>query len=1315
HTINAKGNDSDVDDLMADLSLVLVDNPTQGTVVIRSGAFVYTPSTDFNGSDAFTYKLTDPGNAESNTVTVTLTVQSVNDEPIANDDTVQTAEDTAVSISPLDNDSDADGTLSASTVTVVTSVTHGQLINNGDGTLAYTPSENYNGSDSFTYTVQDNESGTSNTATVTLTVTSVNDNPVATDDTATVNEDSSVLISPLTNDTDVDGSVASLVIDTAPTQGAAVVNADNTVTYTPATNFNGSDQFTYHAVDDVGAASSSAQVSITVTKVNASPSISGTPTSSVFEDIAYNFTPTLSDQDQDVWTVSATNLPSWLSLNTATGAITGTPSNSDVGVYSNILLSVSDGEASAELAAFAITVINTNDAPVANDDAYSLNEGALLISSALDGVLVNDVDVDGNSLEATLVTGPSRASSFSFSPDGTFSYQHNGGENVSDRFTYTISDGAATSAEATVTITVNPVNDPPVFSTTPTQTQVVQGENYRYAVGVQDSDSRADVSIQSGPDWLLLSDGELTGTAPLGSLGTETVTLVASDGEFEVTQTFTVEVVAREQAKIQIDTQWVGTPAVVGDELSLIITVSHLSGPAVNNATLRATVTGSTDTQLPNCTAVSSNNWTCAVNIEAEGNASFRMALKPNVAGDVVATLRVVDQNDTRVAVKITDASIGEAVVSQGNSQFNLSAATAIASMQLLPDASRELVAGTSLGGAVKLLDYDLDTGVATEIGEIANTGETEAIEIADLNLDGLLDIVVVNSNGAASNIYYNQGNLLFQADANNSQFARGVHAIIQDLNDDGYPEVIIGGNGSTIQVYENQAGVVNDRAFVLNAPAFIHHIASLKRSSQQAWQGRLVLSGQDSVYLMNYLIDELTDASTNSNTDQNSTAQIRAKVQISSTTQLDIPNVSSLQVVDLDGDGEEEIITSNVHTEDSAENTAVNIVSVTANQLATVATLGSASSINVDVGDFNGDGQQDLIVTNENNAHQIYLGTGTTSNFTAKETVISKTSALSLTDDLNEDGLSDILIYDESEEVVDVFISTADGELGVSTDLRVSAQLTSLSDAEFRIRYALLVENAGSASVQDVELRIQLPTELAVESLPEEGDCVESDDQTIRCTLATFAAGATQQFDFILRGVAGLENQMVVAKLSSAAREVAPEDNTSTGALANVFGGSSIAVKGGGSSGGALNYPVVLALLGLLACRRRAGCWGRCLGGVGIMAKSDADGRNVVNVFTVLMSTLAGGFVLLQAPTAYAWELKWPPENVYVEALLGRVSTSWQTETFEEKLDPVTQSASVLSRKVNRTGHNFVAGYQLDSRWSVEVGYLDWGRVELK
>lgn len=354
-------NDSDLDGSIDVSTITAVVEPANGTVTAQSdGSFNYTPNADFNGSDSFTYTVKDDQDAVSSQATVSITVNAVNDAPVATNDVAVLQEDSSFDINVAGNDSDVDSSLDLSSLTVTVQPAQGSvsLVNN---MFRYTPNQNFDGSDSFSYTINDTEGSTSNVATVAITVQSVNDAPLANDDSVTTDEDTSVDISLLTNDQDIDGTLdATSVVTDQPSNGSIQVN-NGVVTYTPAENFSGTDQFTYTVNDDSGETSNSATVTVTVTSVNDLPVISGTPATSVLEGAAYSFTPTLSDIEGDSLTVTASNLPGWMTLNSSTGALSGSPVVGDAGVYANILLQVSDGQGSTDLTAFTIEVIGDND------------------------------------------------------------------------------------------------------------------------------------------------------------------------------------------------------------------------------------------------------------------------------------------------------------------------------------------------------------------------------------------------------------------------------------------------------------------------------------------------------------------------------------------------------------------------------------------------------------------------------------------------------------------------------------------------------------------------------------------------------------------------------------------------------------------------------------------------------------------------------------------------------------------------------------------------------------------------------------------
>jgi VCBS repeat-containing protein len=214
----------------------------------------------------------------STNATVTITVTPLNDGPVALNDAYTTPEDTTLTIPAagvLANDSDSDG--DPLTAVLVSGVSHGTLNLEANGAFTYTPSINYTGVDSFVYRATDGV--LSSNATVTITVTPVNDppEPGVAGDSYTVLEDQTLTIAApgvLANDTDVDADPLTAVLVTGVSHGTLTLNPNGSFVYTPEANYFGPDSFVYMA-NDGQANSTPATVNITVIPVNDAPSFTG--------------------------------------------------------------------------------------------------------------------------------------------------------------------------------------------------------------------------------------------------------------------------------------------------------------------------------------------------------------------------------------------------------------------------------------------------------------------------------------------------------------------------------------------------------------------------------------------------------------------------------------------------------------------------------------------------------------------------------------------------------------------------------------------------------------------------------------------------------------------------------------------------------------------------------------------------------------------------------------------------------------------------------------------------------------------------------
>ncbi|MEM6319797.1 MAG: Ig-like domain-containing protein [Bacteroidota bacterium] len=453
--VDVQANDSDADEDSLITSITAL--PVKGTAtVLMDSTISYVPMMDSTGTDVIIYQVCDTSGLCSETF-VQITILPVNDAPVAVKDSVVIPEDTTnVKIAVLANDFDVDG--DAITIDSLFATTSGVAYTVTNDTINYGPLNNFNGLDSIQYIICD--TALCDTNFVIINVLPVNDPPVAVKDSLVVSEDTSnVKIAILVNDLDLDGD--SLTIDSlfAATSGATVTLTTDTLCYTPPSNFNGLDSIKYIVSD--GALTDSTFVMINVLSINDQP-IAVNDTVTVLEDanpaiIAVQAND--SDLDGDLFGTSIVTAPTQGSAIQSGGNINYMPTLNFNGVDSLEYRICDTGTPSlCDTAKVYITIQPVNDVPVAANDTICIPEDTLF---ALVPVLNNDVDIDGDALQISIITSAQHSMADSVVSGDTLFYRPVLNYNGLDSVQYRASDGTLADS-AWVYIKISPVNDAPV-------------------------------------------------------------------------------------------------------------------------------------------------------------------------------------------------------------------------------------------------------------------------------------------------------------------------------------------------------------------------------------------------------------------------------------------------------------------------------------------------------------------------------------------------------------------------------------------------------------------------------------------------------------------------------------------------------------------------------------------------------------------------------------------------------------------------------------------------------------------------------------
>ncbi|EKG2655718.1 tandem-95 repeat protein [Vibrio parahaemolyticus] len=541
YTIDLNTAFSDVDNVDGELTFSVSGN-SNVLVSIENGIATISPTADWNGSETLTFTATDPI-GESISQRVDFTVAPVADI-VADKATV--VEDTSTVIKVLGNDTfEGDGKVVS--LDTNNGPANGTVSVNPDGSVTYTPNDNYQGTDSFTYIVT--SGGVSESTTVSVDVTPVNDAPVAKDDTAITDEDTPVTIDVLPNDNDIDGDKLSIQSASVPEAQGKVEIVDGKLVFTPAENFNGDAEITYTVTD--GELTDEAKVAVTVNPVNDAPTIKVDAVESITEDavntdtVVASLTVRDTDTPEDQLTVSLENNSNGYFVLVGnevklTQAGVDAVNNDELNLKDlTISASVSDGVNPTANDSDSLIVNRVNDAPTVEN---AIADQELSEDFATYTIDLNDAFKDSDSALNFSVSGNSNV--LVSIENGIATISPTADWNGSETLTFTATDPSGESVSQTVDFTVAPVADivadkATVVEDTPTIIKVLGNDTF------EGTDKVVSLDTNNGPANGTVSvnpDGSVTYTPNDNYHGADSFTYIVTSGGVSESTTVNVDV-----------------------------------------------------------------------------------------------------------------------------------------------------------------------------------------------------------------------------------------------------------------------------------------------------------------------------------------------------------------------------------------------------------------------------------------------------------------------------------------------------------------------------------------------------------------------------------------------------------------------------------------------------------------------------------------------------------------------------------------------------------------------------------------------------
>ncbi|MGR5396992.1 tandem-95 repeat protein [Vibrio harveyi] len=704
------------------------------------GSFTITPDADFNGDIDISFAISDGTNTVQ--ATADLTVNPINDLPVPQDQQFSVEEDGTLQFTDADllaGAADIEGD-DLSVTGISYEGTDGVLTDNGDGTYSFAPNENFNGDVNFSFDVSDGTDTVS--ANVDVSVTPVNDPPVAGSTSYTVHEDNSITISDaqlLANSSDLEGDVS---IDSVSYSGSDVVlqiNGDGTYTFSPNENFNGEVTLDVVVADEEGATDVTT-AGITVLEVN-DPPVAGPTSYTIDEDSVLTFSESqvllnASDVEGDVELVGISyDGPDGIFSVNDDGTCSFAP-NENFNGQVQLDVTIRDEDGAEVDTVINVNVLPINDAPVSGDLAYSVDEdGAITLSQ--EQLLSQASDIEGDDLTASDLTVDGNAT-VTANDDGSFTITPDADFNGDIDIQFNITDGTDT-IQATADLTVNPVNDLPVpqdqqFSVEEDGTlQFTDADLLAGATDIDGDNLTVDGISYTGSDGVLTDHGDGTYTfAPNENFnGDVSFSFGVSDGSETV------------PANVDVSVTPVNDPPVAG---STSYTVDEDNAITISDEQLLAN-----SSDVEGAVSIDSVTYSGTDGVfQDNGDGTYTFMPNENFSGDISLDVIVADEQGA-----IDETTAGITVIEVNDPPVAGPTSYTIDEDSVLTFSESQILANASdIEGDVELvgISYEGSDGIFTVNGD----GTCSFAPNENFNGQVQLDVTIQDENGATVDTHIN-------------------------------------------------------------------------------------------------------------------------------------------------------------------------------------------------------------------------------------------------------------------------------------------------------------------------------------------------------------------------------------------------------------------------------------------------------------------------------------------------------------------------------------------------------------------------------